>query len=288
MIKLPAFIILLAIITALVQKVVSRCFPHNEDVLEESNDKRVFVFLISHKGEDWEKSVRHIINSALYRNNIMVEVLVKGAKHSKHDVPFDLQHRIHVMYTSQKHPEKMLNRYIEKTSGSEDYIAIFSKSLPYKDWDINCLDLVNKKKIITSCPAKHETQTFQTVKGNKGALSSSENKKMKNMMMTTTPTSVLCMNFIFGHSEDVKKINFGNTLIKETFVKQREKYKIHTTAFPIIKGDYISMERDYDDLKSYHNNMSIGLSKHPLDNECILKYGSVEAANFQMEFGSKY
>ena len=31
-------------------------------------------------------------------------------------------------------------------------------------------------------------------------------------------------------------------------------------------------------------NMSIGLSRYPLDNECIIKYGSVESANLQIEF----
>ena len=35
---------------------------------------------------------------------------------------------------------------------------------------------------------------------------------------------------------------------------------------------------------NYTANMKVGLSENPLDNECIVKYGSVETAELQVEF----
>ena len=284
--RLAFFIIVLALITAIIQKMLFRSGIVSCD-LTDTITEHILVISIYDFGDDWEKSVRQIINTAVYKENLTIGVVIKCKRsHQKINIPIDLQHRIHVTYISNKN-KNVVSASIEKMSGNEDYIAIFRNSLPYNNWDVNCLDFATSKNIITCPPSKDDTPTFPVIKNDRGILDSGTPKKMKSMSMSLTHSSCLCSNFIFGDSKLVRKIEFKNPLIEETIKLKKIKLKVMVPCFPIIRGKYIKSSSYYNTTNEYFKNMSVGLSRYPMDNECIMKYGSVEMANLQTEFGEK-
>jgi len=278
--KLACFIFFVALLSKLLQKF----FFHSGFInYEETNviHEKILVISVHHYKDDWENKVRQILNTAVYKENITVCVVILCDKKSKpFSIPIDLQHKVFITYTSNK-TKDFMSKSIEKVYNNEDYICIFRKSTPYTDWDVNCLEFIKEKIILTASPSLNETPTFPVIKNNRGILENGNLKKFRSMKTNITLSSCICCNFIFSSSKNVLDIDFSSSMINESI---RSSKKVMTLCFPIIKGKYIPSEKFYDTKKEYHKNMSVGLSKYPPDNECIIKYGSVESANLQIEF----
>ena len=278
--RLAFFIISLAVITAVVQKFFLRSglISYEEEYVL---DERILVISIYDYGEDWEASVRQILNTSFYKSNIIVGVVIRCSKsNQKVNVPIDLQQNTSVTYVSMKN-EKYISDTLNKMYSGEEYICIFRKSVPYNNWDVHCLDVLTDKRVITSLPTHQDIPLFPVIKNNKGLLVNGNAKQINSMSMTVTSGVCLCHNFIFGKSFTVKNIDFNNSMLEESFKINK---KIVIPCFPLIKGKYIKTKSFFDKDKKYFENMSIGLSQYPSDNECILKYGSVDTANLQLEF----
>lgn len=278
--KLACFIILVAIISRILQRIFFRSgivIPEEAYIMYE----KILVVSIHDYKEKWEDKIRQIINTAVYKESITVCVVIVFEKKSKPvSIPIDLQSRVFVTYAIKK-DKKFVYKSIKKVYNNEDYICIFRKCAPYTNWDVNCLEFVSKKVVITASPSIDETPTFPTIKNNRGILENGSLKKFHSMKTVVTPSTCMCHNFIFADSENVLKIDFSNSMIEESIESAK---KIMTPCFPIVKGKYIPSYAFYDTKKRYQKNMSVGISKHPLDKECIIKYGSVEAANLQVDF----
>ena len=280
--KLAIFIITLALISAMVTKFLfGPCLLNDEqtDVMYE----RILVLSIHMYGDDWEKKIRQIISTAVYKENITVCIILICDKIRKPiSIPMDLQQKVCVTYVTNRE-KNLVKKPLEKIHTTEKYICIFNKSTPYENWDVNCLDIINENIILTATPSLGDTPTFPTVKKNKGIMTNGNLKSFYSMKTNATPSSCISSNFIFACSKNILQVDFGNSMIEETI---RSPKKIMTPCFPIVKGKYVHSTKCYDTGKKYHSNMSIGLSKFPMDSECIAKYGSVEAAKLQIEFNT--
>tara|TARA_B100001989_G_scaffold253322_1_gene239954 strand:+ start:6813 stop:7661 length:849 start_codon:yes stop_codon:yes gene_type:complete len=278
--KLACFIFIVAVISKILQNIFFRSGFIN---YEESNiiHERILVISVHNYKDEWENKVRQILNTSVYKENITVCVVILCDKKSKPvSVPIDLQHRAFVTYISNK-TKNFISKSIEKVYNNEDYICIFRKCTPYTNWDVNCLEFVKNKVILTASPSLDENPTFPAIKNNRGVLENGGLKKFHSMKTKITPCTCICHNFIFSNSKNIFDVDFSNSIIEESINSSK---KIMTPCFPIVKGKYIPPENFYDTKKQYYKNMSIGLSRYPLDNECIIKYGSVESANLQIEF----
>jgi len=284
MYKLSYYIIIFAIVTALIQKII---FRYGYQTYEENIliNERILVISIFDYGENWEKSVRDILMKALYSENIKVGVVIKCRKSKQTiNVPIDLQEKVHVMYVFSKNNKDYINKSIEKMYNNEDYITLFLKSKPLKDWDINCIEFTKKNVLITCPPCKKEIATFPTILKNKELLINGSLKKFRSMNTKFVPSVCICQNFLFGSHSIIQDINFKGSMIEETFKLKKKKVKIVVPSFPLINGTYVKSKQVHTNSYSYNKNMAIGISNNPLDDECILKYGSVETANLQVEF----
>lgn len=279
---LAIVIILCAVLTSIIQKLFWRYdFSTDDDI--ETTSYTILAIGIYEYEYDWEKAVRHMLSYCLYNSNVTVGLVIK-CKSSKQriSVPIDLQHKVHVTYIYRNN-ERVTKTSIEKLYKGEDYIAVFTESYPCKNWDANCLDLIQKNRIITSPPSVKETATFPTITNHKGMLENGPLLKMASMSMCATRSVCLCKNFIFGTYETFKTLDLDGSMIDETFKTRK---KIVIPCFPLINGRYIKSKTCYNERKAYYKNMVVGLTKYPTDSECIRKYGNVEVANLHAEFKS--
>ena len=282
--RLAFFIILFAVVTAVLQKFLFRTGLLKNDTIHVLSDS-ILAIAVYDYNYDWENAVRKILNNSVYKANVTIGLVIKCKKsNQKISIPIDLQSQVHVMYVN-KRKKYTINDYIEKFYNNETYIAIFSYSFPCKEWDYNCVSFINKNRLITACPMCKDTATFPTIKNDKEVLRNDKLLRMKSMMGTVTKSVCLCENFIFGLYGVLNSINFSNSLIEESL---NTKHKLITFCFPIVEGKYIKSYSCNNKNKKYSKNMFWGLTKYPTDTECIAKYGSVESANLKIEFGNNY
>lgn len=280
--RLAFFIILFAVVTAMLQKFMFRTGLLKNDTINLLSDS-ILAIAIYDYNYDWENAVRKILNNSVYKNNVTIGLVIMCKKsNQKISLPIDLQPQVHVMYVN-KRKKYTINDYIEKFYNNETYIAIFSYSFPCKEWDYSCVSFIKKNILITACPMCKNKSTFPTIKNDKEVLRNDKLLRMKSMMDTVTKSVCLCENFIFGSYGVLNSINFSNSLIEESL---NTKHKLVTFCFPIVEGKYIKSYSCKNKNKKYNKNMFWGLTKYPTDTECISKYGSVESANLKIEFGN--
>ena len=278
--KFSCLFFFLAIVSIIFQKLF---FNSKYISYDETNiiSERILVISIHKYKDDWEYEVRKILDASVYKENISIcVIIICNKKRSPFSIPIDLQSKVFITYTRSRNKD-FISTSIKKVHNNEEYVCVFRNCSPYMNWDVNCLNFINRKTILTATPSLNEAPTFSTIKNNKGMLENGSLKKFHSVRKKVTPTSCICSNFIFAHSENILNIDFSNPMIHESMNTFK---KIMTPCFAIVSGKYLPSEHVYDKEKKYHSNMKVGLSENPLDNECIVKYGSVETAELQVEF----
>jgi hypothetical protein len=281
------YIIVAATIWALIRKMLVRFHIIKEEIRPLS-DITIFFVMVIPFNTNWLSTVTQILNTADDPDNINIALIITCTTPEQVlQVPKYLQHQVKMLHVRKRkgaNTAYYLNLARDQLMGSEDYLAVFNGTELVPSWDTICKSILVPDTIITCPPCDSKLRpTFPTIKTKDANVCRMANTKpVFNQEMCTTPSIAWCDTFIFMEHHIAQEFNFIENQLEQT---KSMHVDLTVPCVPcVLRGNY---RKDEFELNDVHPGLQCGLTKTYSDMEAIQKFGSLESARLQYEFGEK-
>lgn len=279
--KLAYLIILSACASAFLQTLLYKLNILKKNIKVRSK-KGIFMVVVLRFGSDWESVLENIFDSAEESQSINVGLVLMCTKPDQIiHIPRRWQHQVKVLHLRETSYSKGVQIAIDQLMESEEYIVLTRGIRLVSGWDTLCVQTHRRRTVLCAPPSKDMLPTFPTLSIRKNRVHTGTLRKMQFTRPATTPCVTYCNTFVFLSTKDVTAIDFVDNPLKQTL--QLNDMKLVCPCFPCVKQG--TMQKDECVWEHVHPGLVCGLTQDPDDEECIYKYGSIEAANLQYEFG---
>ena len=282
--RLAFFIIVSACISAIVQSLLSRLRIGPREI-ELRPSAKILVILVLRFGTDWNSILSNLMETADEPKNINVAIVFMCSKPDQIvHLPKQWQYKVKLLHVRKTSYSEGVRIAAEQLMESEEFVLLFRGTRLMPGWDTLSIKTHTPHTILCAPPpTKDLVPTFPTLKVKKGRVSMGEPRKMHVVRVKTTPCIVYCETYVFLSSKDMlANFTYHDNQLKQT---QTLRLRLMCPCFPCVETGI--MRRDDDEWKQLHPGLTCGLTENPSDAECISKYGSIEAAKLQYEFGSQ-
>lgn len=315
---LPVLFFMLAILTAIVQRLKKLVIKESVHIVDISSLDTIYVCLISSNDPELIQFIKYIRARSEYPNRIRIGVLEYVDRHDlsvADSVPENIRPFVQFYTKSTRSIGSVVNAQricIEQFYKQEKYICLMCACLLEMGWDSRlCHNILNEKTIISIPLSKSRESRFITcrIQDNRVVM---KHETIKQFPVKSIPSIMCDHSFLFGNGICIRKLVEGVYRVKNhqnisaAFTLQARElhfYLMSPTHLIASKGYHplfkqSKSKRNYEEDESIHERLiellklrtrpesvyaRVGLTLHPSDEECIAKYGSVAASRIAIE-----